>query len=163
MFIDEKGKLFGKLNLIDLLIIIVLVVAAGILGYKFLSPALSSTEAATAVVQFYAEEVSDFVLDGNHIQVGDPLLDEVKNVSLGTITKIEIDDPVSYGTDDQGRVVTSQRPHHKSLLITAEVPAQQYEHGMIVNASRYYVGHTFVLLAGQAKLYLRVYDISFKE
>ena len=34
--IDKNGKLFGKVNLIDLLIVIVLVALVGFLGYRFL-------------------------------------------------------------------------------------------------------------------------------
>lgn len=34
--IDEKGRLFGKINLVDLLVLIVVVIAAGVLAVKFL-------------------------------------------------------------------------------------------------------------------------------
>lgn len=34
--VDEKGKLFGKLNIVDLLVIIVIVAAAALLAFKFL-------------------------------------------------------------------------------------------------------------------------------
>ena len=36
--IDEKGRLFGKINIVDLLVILVIVVAAAVLGVKFLGP-----------------------------------------------------------------------------------------------------------------------------
>ncbi len=36
--IDEKGRLFGKINIVDLLVILVLVIAAVVLGVKFLKP-----------------------------------------------------------------------------------------------------------------------------
>ena len=35
--IDEKGKLFGKLNIIDLIAIILIVAVAGLLGFKLMS------------------------------------------------------------------------------------------------------------------------------
>ena len=75
---------------------------------------------------------------------------------------IEIADAVSYGVDANGRQVVSSKPNYKSMIITTEVQATEFAHGMIVNASKYYVGHTFTFLAGKAKLYLRVYDIQFK-
>ena len=34
--IDEKGRLFGKLNIVDLLVILVVLVAVVVLGVKFL-------------------------------------------------------------------------------------------------------------------------------
>ena len=37
--IDEKGRLFGKINLIDLLVILVVVVVVGVLAVRLLWPA----------------------------------------------------------------------------------------------------------------------------
>ncbi|MBE7020051.1 MAG: DUF4330 domain-containing protein [Ruminococcaceae bacterium] len=161
MFIDEKGKLFGKVNIIDLVIILVIIAAVAFVGYKFLAPGMAGTDTqSVAEVKYYIEEVSDFVAD--QIKVGDKLMDEGKNVPLGVVTNIEFGPAVSYGTNQEGAWVTSSREGYKSMILTGEVPATKFDHGMIVNASKYYVGHTFVLLAGQAKLYLRVYDIDFK-
>ena len=36
--IDEKGRLFGKINVVDLLVVLVIVIAAAVLGVKFLGP-----------------------------------------------------------------------------------------------------------------------------
>ena len=34
--IDEKGRLFGKINIVDLIVILVIVIAAVVVGMKFL-------------------------------------------------------------------------------------------------------------------------------
>lgn len=34
--IDEKGRLFGKINIVDLLVLLVVIIAAGVLAVKFL-------------------------------------------------------------------------------------------------------------------------------
>lgn len=51
--IDEKGRLFGKINIVDLLVIIVVVILAVVLGMKLLAGVRSSlpAKAALAVVQ----------------------------------------------------------------------------------------------------------------
>ncbi len=41
--IDKNGKVFGKINLIDLLIIIVIIVAAAFLGWRLLANNSKST------------------------------------------------------------------------------------------------------------------------
>lgn len=33
--IDEKGRLFGKINIVDLIVILVIVIAAVVVGMKF--------------------------------------------------------------------------------------------------------------------------------
>lgn len=42
--IDEKGRLFGKINIVDLLVILVVLIAAVVLGLKFLKPNLAGGE-----------------------------------------------------------------------------------------------------------------------
>lgn len=161
MIIDGKGKLFGKINIIDLLIVVVIVFAVGVLGYKFLAPSTGgNSTSGVCEMKFYIEEVSDFVAD--KIDIGEKLMDEGKNIDLGVITNVEFGDAVSYGTNQDGVWVTSSREGYKSMILTGEVNATKFDHGAIVGSSKYYVGHTFVLLAGEAKLYLRVYDINFK-
>lgn len=160
MIIDEKGKLFGKINIIDLILILVVIAAVAIVGYKFLSPKVTNSASSVAEVKYYIEEAADFVV--NQVNVGDKCMDESKNVELGTVTNVEIMDSVCYETTADGKIVKTSKPDYKSMIITTEVQATQFDHGMIVNASKYYVGHTFTFLAGKAKLYLRVYDIQFK-
>ena len=46
--IDEKGRLFGKINIVDLLVILVVMVAAVVLGMKFLKPGGSSVAGGSA-------------------------------------------------------------------------------------------------------------------
>ena len=165
MFIDEKGKLFGKINVIDLIIIVVIIAAIGILGYRFLGPASNvmgdNNNGQTAIVKYYIEEASDFV--ANQVQVGDKCSDETRNIALGTVTNVEIADADSVGTNAEGQMVKTSKPGHKSMIITTEVPATEFEHGAVIGGVKYYVGHSFTLLAGKAKLWLRVYDISFGE
>ena len=40
--IDEKGRLFGKINIVDLIVILVIVIAAVVVGMKFLAAAGSA-------------------------------------------------------------------------------------------------------------------------
>lgn len=47
--IDEKGRLFGKINIVDLLVILVIVIAAVVLGMKFLKPGSSGIAGGSSV------------------------------------------------------------------------------------------------------------------
>ena len=58
----KKYKLFGIINIIDLLVLVVIVLAAAFLGTKFLGG--SDTEGAPEInITFTTKEVSDFVVD----------------------------------------------------------------------------------------------------
>ena len=45
--IDEKGRLFGKVNIVDLLIVIIILAAAAFLGYKLLGPQSTTSQTSS--------------------------------------------------------------------------------------------------------------------
>lgn len=158
--IDEKGRLFGKINIIDFIVILVIVAAVAFAGISFLKPD-TAEESTTIVMKYYIEEVNDFVAEKVHI--GDALWDDAADHSLGVVTNVEIDDPESWAATADGKYVPAVREGFKSMIITGEVEGTKTDIGAEVNRMKYGVGHSMVLRAGDAKLYLRVYDIAVKE
>ena len=161
MIIDKKGKLFGKINVIDLLIIAVLILAAAIFGYKYLSggeTVVSTSKPAT--ITFYAEEVSDFVLDGT-IKEGDMIYDVQEKSNIGTVKSVAYGDSVSYLSNSEGEWVKGSKPDYKSVTITCEAYGTEFPHGIVIADNNYYIGHSLTIAAGKAKIYLRVSNIEF--
>ena len=81
--IDEKGRLFGKVNLIDLIIVIIIIAALAFLGVKFLGPESTAANTQKAVVSFYYEECPNYVAD--QLKAGDSVWDSGDNVTIGTV------------------------------------------------------------------------------
>lgn len=159
MIIDKKGKLFGKINIIDFLILVVLVVAIGVVGVRFLKPDAKGTE--TLRIKYYIEEVDSWVAE--KIQVGSALYDGTNDIPIGTVTAVETAAPRTWGVTADGQYVLSPREGYCSLTITSEVEGVKTNIGAEVSGNRYGVGHSMVLYAGDAKMYLRVQDISTVE
>ena len=160
MIIDKNGKLFGKINIIDLIIVIALIAVVALAAYSFAGSGEAEVSSGKAVIKFYAEEVTDFVLDGT-INIGDPIIEVGTKNDMGTVTNVEIGDAVSYGEDSEGKWVQSSLPGHKSVLITAEVEGNEVPNGIEIKKAEYYIGHTMTIVAGKAKLHLRIYDLEF--
>ena len=57
--IDEKGRLFGKLNLIDLLVIILLIAAVAAVAWKLVGKKAAETVADTGRTITYTVTVED--------------------------------------------------------------------------------------------------------
>lgn len=160
--VDEKGKLFGKVNLIDLLLIVLVVAAIAFAAVKLTDTAAVSSSGQTFEMSFYTEEVSDFVAE--KIKVGDVLMDADRNVDLGKVTEVILEPSVSWAADNNGNYVKTSRDGYYSVTIKGELTgATRYENGIIAGATRYGVGHSMTLRAGDAKIYLRVSDIVAKE
>lgn len=158
--IDEKGRLFGKINIIDLIVLLVLVVAVAVVGMRFFSKS-ANTEPTTLVMSYYIEEANNFVAE--KVQIGNMLYDDNSDIPLGVVTDVKIEPSVSWAATSDGQYVQTTKEGFCSMVITGEVIGDKTPYGAEVGGEKYGVGHSMVLRAGDAKLYLRVYDISVKE
>ena len=131
MLLDNKGRLFGKINIIDLLILLIIIGAVVGAAYKFRTASVGQAE--TIVLKFYAEEVSEFVTDAVH--VGDDVVDDTKSTYLGKIVDCKVDDSVVWGMNDKGEYVKTTKPGVNSILITTEVTGTIGNNGTIINIS----------------------------
>lgn len=157
----KNGKIFGKLNIIDAVIILVLVAGIALAGVFFVKKKVSAPKTDVLVMKFYTEEVSDFVVE--HLEVGNPLYDGDQKIDLGVTTNVEIADSIAYGGLSGGSYEMVNKEGYKSALITGEVVGEKNELGAVIDGFQYGIGHSMVLRSGDAKIYLRVYDIGLKS
>lgn len=158
---NKKGMIFGKLNIIDLAIL--LIVAAGVAFFvvKFMTTSVVETETKTFIVTYFEEECADFVPTNTH--VGDSAFDGTENHSLGMVTDVIIDESISYSIDPYTEKVTlGTREGYSSVYITTEVEATPSDNGFVIDGTLYSVGHTVILHAGYGKYYLPIFSIEEK-
>lgn len=158
-------KVFKRINIIDLIVILVLVFAVAAAGVFFVrsrkNQEIVTEQTSLLVVKFYTEEVSDFVAD--KLEVGATLFDADKEVDMGSITNFEIGNAIVYGGIDAGSYEVVHKEGYKSVTITGEVQGVKNATGALIGGEQYGVGHSMTLRAGDAKIYLRVYDIGVKS
>lgn len=168
MIIDSKGKLFGKISIIDILIVLVLLAAIAGVGYKY---AASKTTTPFTVkddirMKFYGAEVPEYA--ANSVKAGDTVKDLVKGTVFGTVKEVVVDKAISVASTDRGEIVQASRPGFASIMITVEGKGLLGDgrSGVTIDNSEYYIGDAIdKLRAGNAALYynVRVYDISKKR
>lgn len=161
MLMDDKCRLFGKINIIDLIIVLVVIGAVAGAVHKFgktnVGPMMKQDD---IIIKFYTEEVSDFVADA--IQKGDSIVDDSKNTVIGDMTDVSINLSETIGTTSDGKFVKSPKPGTKSVLITSETKGVMGSNGVTIGGVIYGVGHSFYIKTGKAKMWVRVYDIQKK-
>lgn len=159
--IDKNGKLFGKISIIDIGIII-LVIIAGLFMVKKLgifTPKENITNNNDKVkIVFYQEEVNSFT--ANNVKLDDPTTETLQNMSFGNVVDIEIEDSVSWGEDKDGRQVKSTKEGFSSVFITMETNGILGPNGINIGGSNYYVGQFITLRVGTSIFYGRIYDAS---
>lgn len=155
---NKKAK---KFNIIDLLFLIVVIAAIGVVAFKTTSLGTIKTPTQKYIVKYYSNDQAQFVLD--KLEIGAPLMDDALNVELGKVIDIQYDKSVNYVTTADGQILNVENPDTKSVIIVGEVDATAFPNGIKVKENKYGVGHSMTLRAGFAKLYLRVYDIQLKS
>lgn len=163
MCMARKGKIIMekkkfKFNIVDVIVILVIVAAVAFVGTMFFGGGFGGGGASTYEVTYLCEEVPDFA--ATIIKTGDKVLDEQKETDLGKVTGVELDESRTYTTTDAGDVRCVPKPYYKSVYITTEVKAQDYDFGMIVDSSKYGVGHSITIRVGDAKVFGRVAGIT---
>ncbi len=162
MIIDSKGKLFGKISIIDILIIAVVLAAVAGVGYKF-----SKSKTLTPLnkqdvyeIMLYTDETYDYV--PKQVKVGDIVKDRVQNSVLGTVKDIKTDKAISWNPDANGKQVKSSKEGYNSVVLTVEVKATDNINGITIGSSTYQVGKGVETMAGDCIMIMRIMKIEKK-
>ena len=121
--IDKKGRLFGLINIVDLLVIILLL-ALVMVGVKRFGNKAAVGEATTkkGVITAEVKDVRD--VTANNIKVGDPLYDYDKGTYLGKIVTAEVE-PYKDKTEYQGKFYNAEVPDKFRVIITIDADVKE--------------------------------------
>ena len=159
MIIDKKGKLFGKISIVDILIIFIIIAAALGVYYKFgktgASPILTKTDPVE--ITMFMESVPEYVVKS--IEVGDVVKDRQQNILLGKVTSVKVGPDITYYPDKDGIVRVSSKQGYVSVTITVEGQGLYSDTGVTINGLEYYVYKAFETRVGPANFYFRITDI----
>ena len=155
--IDEKGKLFGKINIIDLLVIIVILAALCFALFRYALPKNDKAGEQAFELVLYCHDTPRFTAE--QIKTGDSVWDQSYDVELGTVKTVEILPLMETQAGPDGKTVTTESDWLVSVILTLDSKGAKDEHGVRINGSLYGSGHTMTVFAGEAKLYLKVREI----
>ncbi len=139
MIFNGKGKLFGRFNIADIaMVIIVLFILVGLI-YKFNSdnpnsPLKSSDNIRTT---FYVESLSD----SYPIENGDVVKDRNTNAVFGTVCDVKLEDSIDYGFNSEGMSTVSSKPYYNAVTITVEGIGNISDTGVFFNNTEYYLNN----------------------
>jgi hypothetical protein len=115
--VDEKGKLFGLINIVDFLVLLAILLILGGAAYKLKGPGGGDTASKTVRVTVLAPAIRPEML--TNIKVGDRM------VSGSSFTDVVIKDVKTrpaymITTDSEGRRVEAIDPYLKDLIVVVE-------------------------------------------
>jgi len=123
---DKSGKLFGKISIIDLFVILILLAIIGGTIYRFASPATAVAQ-GDVVINFTAriDGVRDFTLE--YYQIGLPVFDRMANQQIGRIVGVRYEPQYAFGIAADGRAVHAPRPGIMVVFVDIETDGRETE------------------------------------
>jgi hypothetical protein len=117
--INEKGKLFGIINIIDLAVLVVVLLIVGVVGYKVLGNKIVNVPGEKEIV-FTVKLLGRSPLAIEEIKKGDKL------ISVTNYVEAYVDSYTSYPADifvqtADGRVVIAKDPYKLDAVVTVKM------------------------------------------
>lgn len=169
VWLDERGRLWGRINVVDLLIVIIL----GAVLVRLVFPAVAARLAGPGITPpGPAEEVPlsvDFLLTGvrqptvDAVRVGDQVMETKTNLPLGKITKIRVTPASQAVPTAEGKLVRADLPDQFDLWVTIEGPGRVSTNSIEIATRQIHIGTP---LGFRTRLYSvggTVMGITFKQ
>ncbi|RJQ29377.1 MAG: DUF4330 domain-containing protein [Peptococcaceae bacterium] len=143
--IDDRGRIFGLINIIDLLVILVVLgVIWGLLTRTAVLERFNrSYEEKPVEILFLVENVRQYTVDV--IQPGEVVREFRSDETVGTIKTVEVRDYKEKAPDAAGNWHMSPVPGKKELYITVEGRVKEYNGVFKVGQSDLKVGGKITL------------------
>ena len=136
MILDKKGKLFGKISIVDISIILLVVLLVFGAYYKFAVLGKNTKAAKFDTIEYVMQinEIRQPTVDA--IRVGQDVFDAKTGSFMGKIVSKEQKNAEELLTIGDGRIVLAQKPGKFDLFITISVPGVKTDYGYLANGNR---------------------------
>ncbi|MEE0776337.1 MAG: DUF4330 domain-containing protein [Bacillota bacterium] len=137
MIVDKKGKLFGKISVLDLIVLLVIIVAIAGCVYKF-GPGKtggSIVSGSDTTINMVIKTGTAREYSANAIQVGDALY-EVHGDKIGTITDVRVEQAKEITDTHNGNKQYIPMENRYVSYITVEIKGTVTEKGYFVNGNK---------------------------
>lgn len=140
--IDNKGRLFGKINIIDLLVVLLI---AAVVARFAISTRNKPTSIETKTIQamFLVKDVREAT--SSVIKVGDVVREVKTNVVLGEVTDVRVEPSQVFVDTADGRVVAATHPVFNDVYITVEGKGTASSNAVVIGNSEIRIGTSLVL------------------
>lgn len=160
---DEKGKVFGFVNIIDLLVILA-ILAVGFVGvYKMTgkTTVLSGGDKGEVTLNLRASGRLPFIAKGFHI--GDKLVSAGDFVEDSEIVSVSTTPTVSVFTNDEGIPFKRENPLIVDVLISIKAKTKTNGPVMKVGIQEVAIGKTFTVRTATSAIDTTVEAINIKK
>jgi len=163
MLLDNKGRVFGKISIIDIFVVLILafIVLFGILRFGTTGGIGIMDRPVPVTISFFVDEVENFT--AQRVRMGDTVADNFTGVAFGNVENIRLIPRLEYNFNAQGMLVSSEKPGFSEIEITTTFYAHPFQNGIFANGHTFLVGEQMVAQVGDTSLWAMISDIIIHE
>lgn len=160
--IDDKGRLFGKVNIIDLAVVVLL--GLGVIFYASTGGRALDKSVQTAMITIKVDSEQLHAPNAEDIKPGDEIAiwNGSTTLVIGKVDNIEIRPYPSRAPVD-GKLVVAPDPIQRLATITITGPGIVGKHNISMNNQVVLVGTRFTIRSEKSHFLVAVREMSYKE
>jgi len=131
---DKNGKIFGKVSVIDVFVLLIILVIIGGTVYRFTAPA-AAIDRGEYIIEYtlMIDGVRDFTLEYYHI--GLDVFDRMRNQHIGRIVGVRSEPQYGLGIGVDGAVVRAPRPGVMVVFVDVEANGRVTENAFFAEGT----------------------------
>lgn len=119
MLIDKKGRLLGKVSIVDVVIVLIILVIVAAAYSKFGKEVIKgASDEDKVVIYLQWDEVPNYVAES--IKKGDIVIEDVQKAEFGKVKDITINKSISWAQTDKGEFIKSTKEGYSSICIRVD-------------------------------------------
>lgn len=164
--INEKGKLFGLINIVDLLVLLAVIAVAGGICWKLFAPAVQeavspevtmvTTMRVRGATPFFVKEFQDNDQQGKQLVAGNAYV-------AATVESTAIVDYVQQVTTADGRIVDALDPSKKDIMIVVKSKVTKDTPTPKIGTQEVRAGRTFTFKTNDIETIANIEAVDFEE
>ena len=164
---DEKGRLFGKVNVVDLIVLVIIIAIIGAVAYRLTSSKVNmgggnplNTEDKYCYVTVISQLVVPEVAEG--LKVGDKLVAN-SEFTDAEIVSIKSEPAAFVGTNSEGEAVLGEHPLWQDVTVVVKEKIDPTTVILKVGNQEVRVGYSFILKTQTVETNCKIRGIEFKD
>lgn len=166
--INDKGKIFGLINIVDLIVLVVVIAIVGAVGYRAVSPKLNASPEGVDTAQgeqycyvtVTAQQIVPEAVD--MLKVGDKLVanNEFTDAEIVSVTSSPA---AQVNVNSDGQSVLSQHPLWKDITVVVKEKIDPTSVILKVATQEVRVNYPFILKTQTVECNSKIRGIEFKS
>ncbi len=161
MIVDEKGKLFGKINLLDLLLILIILAAFTAAGIYFLGGGTLKAEKTVPIV--YTVEIKNKDLEYfDHLVAGEQVISGITKEKMGKIKAVTVTEAQNITQADDALILSTTEGKHDGRVQIEADASLTYPDLMLGNED-VKIGLSVALRSESAAMHGYIIDVDYDK